>query len=80
MYIFLPRWCSGKAYTSVWDVVGSIPCRVLQNTLTMVVMAALIGAQCCGVAALQLTGYCRDKWTSSTGKLPMYRRDITEQL
>ena len=30
--------------------------------------------------ALQLTGWCQDKWTRSTGYLPRKRRDITEQL
>ena len=30
--------------------------------------------------ALRLTGWCQNKWTSSTGNLPSKRRDITEQL
>ena len=28
--------------------------------------------------ALRLIGWCQDKWTSSTGKLPKNRREITE--
>ena len=56
--------------------------QVIQKTLKLVVMVALLGTQGCRVAglALQLTGWCQDKWTSSTGNLPRKRRDITEQL
>ena len=45
----------------------------------MVAMAALLGAQGCGLA-LRLAGWCQDKWTSSTGILPRTRRDITDTL
>ena len=36
------------------EVAGWIPCQVIPNTLEMVVMATLLGAQGCG--AQQLTG------------------------
>ena len=43
----------------------------------MVEMAALLGAQ--GLA-LHMTGWCHDKWTSSTGNLPRKRSHIIEKL
>ena len=51
----------------VREVVGSIPGRVIPNTLESVVVAALHGAEPVAGLALRLTGWCRDKWTSSTG-------------
>ena len=44
----------------------------------MKVETALLGAQGCGPLALQLTGWCQDKWTSSTGNIE--RSDIIEKV
>ena len=60
--------------TCAQEVAGSLP-----NTLQMVVMAALLGAQRSGIA-LPLTGWCQDKWTRSTINLARKRRDITETV
>ena len=45
------------------------------NNIKMVVIAALLALRDAG-----LTGWCQDKWTSSTGNLPQKRRDKTENL
>ena len=42
-----PRW-RGKASASVREVVGSIPDQVIQKTLTMVVMSALLVLRAAG--------------------------------
>ena len=68
----LPLWCSGRASALG---VGTIPCRVTQKALKMVVMAALLGAQSCRVSIK-----CQDKWTSRTGNIPRKRHDIMKQL
>ena len=44
----------------------------------MVVIAAVLGTQGCGLTSRR-TGWCQDKGTSSTGNLHRKRRDITEQ-
>ena len=61
------------------EVAGSIPSQAIPKTLKMVVIAALLGAQGCGLV-LQLTCWCRDKWTSSTGNLPRKRCDLTVKI
>ena len=42
-------------------------------------MAALLGLLVAELA-LRVTGWCQDKWTSSTGNFTKKRRDITEEL
>ena len=68
-----------ERHTWVQEVAGLIPCWVLPKTFQMVEMDALLGAQDCG-KALHQTGWCPDKWTSSTGNLPRKRCDIVEKL
>ena len=54
----------------VREVAGSMPGKVIPNTLTIVVMANPLGRSgLCGLA-LRLTGWCQDKWTNSTGNYP----------
>ena len=65
--------------TLVLEVADLIPGRVIPKTLKMVVMAAILGPQGCGIA-FRLTSWCLDKWTSRTCNLPKKRSDITEKL
>ena len=40
----------------VLEITGSIPGRVIPKTLNIVVMAALLGAQGCGLAGVRING------------------------
>ena len=55
----LIKYCSHKLGGVVVErplrmrkVAGSIPCRVIPNTIHTVVMAALLGAQGCGISIM----------------------------
>ena len=69
-----PRWCSVRYSASVREIVGSIPGRVIPNTSKIVVKAALLVAQGCGV---RIKSDLLDKWTLKyrTGNLPRKYRD-----
>ena len=64
---------------SVEYVAGSIPGRVIRNSLKMVVIATVHGAQDWGLS-LRLTGLCQDKWNISTDNLTRKHRGITENI
>ena len=74
------QWCSGRAFAPGAGSCGFDLLPGHTKALKLVVMAALLGDQGFAGLALRLTGWCQDKYISSTGNLHRERRDITGTL